>query len=122
MHSRSTRIGLYILFVSIFVVMLIFTIRASLVRSVFNNGHLLGDEWFQATLADAYLGFIVFFVWVAWRERSFGSRFVWFVLIMTLGNIAMAGYILIQLYRLPETADFADLLTKHSGQSEEVIS
>ena len=49
---------------------------------------------------DAYFGFITFFCWLAWRERSLGIKIVWFVLIMALGNIAMSLYVLIQLFGL----------------------
>ena len=54
----------------------------------------------MATLYDAYFGFLTFFCWLAWRERSTAIKIVWFVLIMGLGNIAMSFYVLIQLFRL----------------------
>jgi Protein of unknown function (DUF1475) len=40
-------------------------------------------------------------VWVAYKERSWALRALWFVLIMGLGNIAMSMYVLIELFRLP---------------------
>ena len=55
------------------------------------------DPWFRATLVDAYCGFLTFFVWVAYNEHTMWRRGLWFVLIMTLGNIAMSVYVLIQL-------------------------
>lgn len=85
------------LFVAILIGMLAVTIRASLVRSVLDNGPLMRDVWFQATLADAYFGFIMFYVWVFYRERTITSRAGWFVGIMLLGNIAMAIYALLAL-------------------------
>lgn len=54
----------------------------------------------MATLYDAYFGFVTFFCWLAWRERSLAAKIIWFVLIMTLGNIAMSAYVLLQLLRL----------------------
>ena len=80
--------------------MLAFTVQASLVRNVFDNAALMSDVWFQATLVDAYLGFLTFFVWVAWKERTLPGRIGWFVLIMAFGNMAMAGYVLLQLRSL----------------------
>ncbi len=105
---------LALLFAAILLVMLGFTVRATRTRGVFDNGHLLPDVWFQATLVDAYLGFLTFFVWVAWKERHLGRQLTWFVLIMTLGNMAMSAYVLWKLYRLPRGAGIAELLTERS--------
>ena len=52
------------------------------------------------SLADAYFGFLTFWLWVAYKEDGWGRRVLWFALIMTLGNIAMAAYVLLQLRRL----------------------
>lgn len=93
------------LFVAIFVAMIVVTVRASLVRPVFDNAALLADPWFQATLCDAYFGFLTFYVWVAWKERSWLSRLCWFVLIMGLGNLAMSVYVLLQLKKLPREGE-----------------
>jgi len=79
-------------------VMLYVTVSASLHQDIVSaTGQLWPDPWFRATLADAYCGFLFFWFWVAWRERSVAKSFLWFVLIMALGNIAMAVYILLQL-------------------------
>ena len=94
----------------IFLGMLAITVYASLDRSVFNVGRvLLSDRWFQATLLDAYFGFITFYVWVATKESKTWLRIVWFILIMTLGNMAMAAYMLIQLFRRDESQGWAGL-------------
>ncbi len=60
------------------------------------------SPWAMATLYDAYFGFITFFCWLAWRERSLALKVVWFVLIMALGNIAMSAYVLLQLFSLKD--------------------
>lgn len=79
-------------------VMLYVTISASLHQDIFSaTRQLWPDPWFRATLADAYCGFLFFWLWVTWREQSLAKSILWFVLIMTLGNISMAGYLLIQL-------------------------
>ncbi len=106
------RLLLTLVFTSFFCMMLAQTVRATLARSLFDNGHLMGDVWFQATLLDAYLGFLTFYLWVAWKERTIPKRIGWFVLIMTLGNMAMAGYVLLQLRGLDRDATVSDLLTK----------
>lgn len=93
--------ALKLLFGFILVAMLYVTVTASLQEGVFAAGaRLWPDLWFRATLADAYFGFVTVFVWIAWRERSPLARGVWFVLLMTLGNIAIAGYVLAALFRL----------------------
>jgi hypothetical protein len=56
------------------------------------------DAWFRLTLADAYFGFLIVYLWVWYKERRFGSKIVWLVLFVTLGNMAVAVYILIQLF------------------------
>jgi hypothetical protein len=104
--------SLKVLFAAILVVMLFVTVRASLARSVFDNAALLADPWGFATLADAYAGFLTFYAWLAYRERSWLARSVWFLLIMAFGNIAIALYMLIRLYRLPEGGGAADLLLR----------
>lgn len=113
-ESRAKKL-LLILFSLIFASILAATVRASLVRNVFDNGHLIDDVWFQATLLDAYLGFLTFFVWVAWKERKVARCVIWFALIMTLGNMAMAGYVIFQLIRLPRDAGMLELLTQRSA-------
>ena len=57
--------------------------------------------WFIATLFDAYWAFIAFYVWVAWKEQSAAARVGWFVAIIALGNIAMAAYLLRELFAVP---------------------
>jgi hypothetical protein len=39
-------------------------------------------------------------VWLCFKERSMATRAAWFIAIMALGNMAMASYVLIQLFRL----------------------
>lgn len=69
------------------------------------------NPWFVATLYDAYFGFLWFWLWVVFKETSNLARGAWLVLILALGNIAMATYVLLELRRLPADASFQDLLT-----------
>jgi hypothetical protein len=95
------RLPLVILFSGIFLVMVYVTVRASLAISIWDVwDSYAANPWAVATLYDAYSGFIIFYVWVAWRERSWRARLLWFVLIMGLGNIATSLYLLAQLLRL----------------------
>lgn len=104
---------LKVFFALILLSMLAVTTVASLDRSVFEAGaDLWSDPWFKATLADAYFGFLAVYVWIAYKERTWPRKIVWFVLLMLLGNIAIAVYLLIQLFRLPSDATMEDLLLR----------
>ncbi|REJ94142.1 MAG: DUF1475 domain-containing protein [Planctomycetota bacterium] len=111
------RTTLTVIFSLFFLIMLAFTVRASLDRSILDVGWaIVGDAWFQATLVDAYLGFFTFYVWVAYKERTWVGRIVWFVLIMALGNMAMATYVLIQLARLGSDGGVEQLLLRRAAK------
>lgn len=107
--------GLRVLFGAILVAMLSVTTWASLRVPIWNAGPDVSDPWSIATLFDAYAGFLTFFVWVAYKERGTGARVLWFVLIMALGNIAMAVYVLRELARLPRDAPFEALLLRRAA-------
>jgi hypothetical protein len=111
------RVG--VLFLSILVVMVFITVRASLQCNVWSvPKEVVGDPWFQATLVDAYCGFLTFFAWVAYREESLAAKVGWFLAIMGLGNMAMAAYVLWQLVRLPAGANVEALLLRPNRAEE----
>ena len=104
---------LRILFALVLAGMFFVTISASLERGVFDAAaDLWDDPWFRATLADAYFGFLTVYVWIAYRERGWPRRILWFVALMALGNIAIAGYLLWALFRLPANAPLERLLLR----------
>ena len=70
--------------------------------------------WFVATLADAYFGFLWFWAWIAYKETSNLARAGWLVGVLALGNIAMAGYMLLQLRKLPPGAGAEQLLLRRA--------
>lgn len=108
--------SLKLLFLLILLGMLAVTTIASFDRGVFEAASELWDDpWFKATLADAYFGFIAVYVWIAYKESGWGRKILWFVLLMLLGNIAIAVYVLIQLFRLPPGATVEDLLLRRAG-------
>ncbi len=92
---------LKILFGAIFVVMAVVNIRAMLAMDIQASFPLFGaNPWAVATLYDAYCGFLTFWVWVAYKERSSWTRALWFLLVMGLGNLAMSIYMLNELWKL----------------------
>jgi hypothetical protein len=68
--------------------------------------------WFIATLFDTYFAFLTFYAWVAYKEVTWLARIGWLLGILLLGNIAMAVYMLIQLFRLPSGATIEQLLLR----------
>ena len=72
--------------------------------------------WFIATLFDTYFGFLTFYVWLAYKETSNLARVLWLLAILLLGNIAMAIYLLRELFRLPANATMEDLLLRRKAQ------
>jgi len=89
------------------------TTWASLQENVLEAFLRLGrDPWGLATLFDAYFAFLAFWLWVAWRERTWVPRLAWLLAILGLGNLAMAAYVLLALRRLDPGADPDDLLRR----------
>lgn len=112
----SFLIPLRILFTAILAVMLGGTVWASRLESIRKGGReLVRQPWGVMTIFDAYFGFLTFYAWVAYKERRGLSRVVWFVLIMLLGNIAMAGYMLKELFGLKPDARIEELLLRRNG-------
>jgi len=114
-HSTNMKLLLKIIFAGIFLWMVGMTAYVSLHKPLWlapMEFSWNGSPWAVATLFDAYFGFLTFFVWVCFKERTIAARTLWFVLIMSLGNIAMSGYVLIQLFRLRAEQPLSDLLLR----------
>ena len=96
--------------------MLIVTTVASFDRGIFEAGAALWpDPWFKATLADAYFGFLTVYLWIAYKETGLGRRILWLVLLLTLGNIAIAVYLLLQTFKLRPGEPVEKLLLRSSA-------
>lgn len=93
--------GLRIFSIAVFAAMVAVTTWASLEANVLVGfQRLLADRWGVATLFDAYFGFLWFWLWIAYKEASLGRSLLWLLLLLALGNLAMAAYVMVQLYRL----------------------
>jgi hypothetical protein len=117
-QTMSVRAGLVFLFGAIFLSLLGYVSWASTQQSVWAwQGMTVGSDrwWTIAAMLDAYYGFITFYVWVVFKERSMPSRLLWFVLIMTTGNIASAAYILIQLLKLRPDEPVSTILVRRAA-------
>lgn len=62
--------------------------------------YLKSIPWMKATLWDFYANILVLLVWVYYKESNIALKAVWTVLFITLGSIAVTGYVLIQLFQL----------------------
>jgi hypothetical protein len=60
---------------------------------------LLSNPWGVMSMIDLYVGFILFSLWIAYREKSLVMAFIWIILMMVLGFFTGALYILIGLYK-----------------------
>jgi len=104
---------LYAAFTVVLVAMTWVTVTASLDHSVLEAGdEIWNDPWARATLFDAYFAFLTVYLWIAYRERGWGPRILWLVLILTLGNFAIAGYFLFALARLGPGRPWTDLFQR----------
>ncbi len=111
------KLFLRVLFGLIFVFMVTMTIRTSFEMSLGEGWPgIRSHPWAMATLYDAYFGFVTFFIRVAYRGRALWAKFVWFILIMGLGNIAMSLYVLIQLFRLKHDEPASSVLLRRAAK------
>ena len=114
--SSTTRLRL--LFGTIFVTLALCTGWASMRQPVWDWGGLTtppDNGWTIATLLDAYFGFTTFFVWVLYKEARVLRRWLWFVAIMGLGNMAMSFYVLNELRKLAPGEPAASILTRRNA-------
>ena len=106
------------LFIVVIASMLAVTTWASLHTPIFSIPRdVFSHLWFIATLFDAYWAFIAFYVWVAWKEQSAAARIGWFVAIIALGNIAMAVYMLRELFAVPANGPLDPVFTRRNAGS-----
>ena len=59
---------------------------------------LMSMPWGIVSLVDLYVGFVLFSVWIAYREASPLRAVVWILLMMVLGFFTASLYCLIALY------------------------
>ena len=110
---------LRVLFIAVIASMLAVTGWASARCALFAiPREVFTHPWFIATLFDAYWAFITFYVWVAWKEQSAAARILWFVAIILWGNLAMAAYMLTELFRIQKIDQLGEVFsTRRPGQA-----
>ncbi len=60
---------------------------------------ILNNPWGVVSLVDLYVGFILFAMWMIFREKDILHAVIWVVSIMVLGFFAGALYVLVALYQ-----------------------
>ena len=106
-------IGLRVFFIAVLLSMLAVTSWASLECALWKTPReVVTHPWFIATLFDTYWAFLTFYSWVAYKEVSWLARIGWLIGILLLGNIVMAIYMLIQLFKVPADANIEQVLLR----------
>lgn len=100
-------------FAFVLVAMLCVTSWASMEVALWKTPRAVATHpWFIATLFDTYFAFLTFYAWVAYKETTALARVGWLLGVLLLGNIAMAVYMLIQLFRVPVNASIEQVLLR----------
>ncbi len=60
-----------------------------------DGGDLLSNPWGIVSMVDLYVGFLLFAVWIAYREKSVLRTVIWLFFLMTLGFFTASIYMLI---------------------------
>lgn len=60
-----------------------------------DGAKILANPWGIVSLVDLYSGFILFSIWIAYRENSVLPAVIWIILMMTLGFWTGSIYVLI---------------------------
>ncbi|MBE0409765.1 MAG: DUF1475 family protein [Anaerolineales bacterium] len=63
-----------------------------------DGGEILRNPWGVVSIVDLYTGFILFSMWIVFREKSLIRSVVWVVLMMVLGFFTGSLYTLYALY------------------------
>ncbi len=62
-----------------------------------DGGEILKNPWGVVSLVDLYTGFLLFSVWIIYREKNLLAAGFWVVLMMVLGFFTASLYVLIKL-------------------------
>jgi hypothetical protein len=63
-----------------------------------DGGELLANPWGIVSIVDLYVGFVLFSLWIGFRETKIIVAVIWIVLMMVLGFFTGSAYVLVALY------------------------
>ena len=68
--------------------------------SFFDDGSIiLNNPWGIVSLVDLYVGFIIFSMWIYFREEKKLYSILWIISVMLLGFFSVSIYVFIALFR-----------------------
>lgn len=103
---------LKVLFSTVLLFMCYKVVSTSLESNLFVEWDFLAAiPWMRTTLWDFYANVLVIFVWVCYKEKSFIIKILWLILLVCLGSIGSAIYVLIQLFKLKKEEGLKELFT-----------
>lgn len=59
-----------------------------------DGGEILSNPWGIVSLVDLYTGFILFSLWIVYREKSIVAMIIWVAAMMVFGFLTGAIYVL----------------------------
>ena len=54
---------------------------------------LMQNPWGIVSLVDLYVGFLLFSIWIVYRESSWNARIIWVVFMMIFGFLTASVYV-----------------------------
>lgn len=81
-----------------------------------DGAELLANPWGIVSIVDLYVGFALFSVWIAFREKNIVAVVIWIILMIVLGFFAGSLYVLVTLYQSK-----GDWLTFFLGVGKETL-
>lgn len=73
---------------------------------------VLKEPWFWTTLVDFYNNIAILSLWVAYKEANWVRALLWIIAFATLGSIATAFYVFVQLASLKDHEGFEAVLLR----------
>lgn len=83
----------------------VLAMTAALYHGFFNGdffvdgGEILANPWGIVSMVDLYTGFVLFSMWIVFREKRKLTAAIWVILMMVLGFFAGALYVLLALIK-----------------------
>ncbi|XP_056164389.1 uncharacterized protein LOC115684668 isoform X4 [Syzygium oleosum] len=94
----------------------------TLVYTIFTDGSPFRKEllvpWMTAMLIDFYINVVALSVWVAYKESSWLSAFVWILLLICFGSISTCAYIVRGLFQLSSQDPLYLILFNNGNRAE----
>ena len=106
--------NLFIILFSVLCIWMIYiVVDTSIQSNLFKEWNYLSSiPWMRATLWDFYANIFVLLMWVYYRETNIAVKGLWTVLFITLGIIAVTGYVLIQIFSLKNGEGLEKILVR----------